>query len=130
MAEQIIHTNPASLTTSPSQNINFDVTYQTSDDSKNADLLVLNLFYDDKQLKPTVDQVVYNTAATSTIFGKEVVVAEKADTSNEDADPNTNQNLSFTWFALNNDWPGDSVTYPLDLFNIPFQTTDIFSGTR
>ncbi|MFM6402991.1 MAG: hypothetical protein ACKPFF_40480, partial [Planktothrix sp.] len=47
-----------------------------------------------------------------------------------DADPNTNQNLSFTWFALNNDWPGDSVTYPLDLFNIPFQTTDIFSGTR
>ncbi|MFM6396720.1 MAG: hypothetical protein ACKPFF_08540, partial [Planktothrix sp.] len=62
MAEQIIHTNPASLTTSPSQNINFDVTYQTSDDSKNADLLVLNLFYDDKQLKPTVDQVVYNTA--------------------------------------------------------------------
>ncbi|MBD2483243.1 S-layer family protein [Planktothrix sp. FACHB-1365] len=128
MVEQIVSPNPTSLTTSPGQNISFDVTYQTSDGSKqNADKFGVSLYYDDRELtlvgEPNFNPDLDKNTNLAGFF------VPQLDTANTDNDPNTNQQLIFGWAAVDNNWPVNTVTYPVNLFGIAFQATDIFDGT-
>ncbi|MEB3884331.1 calcium-binding protein, partial [Lyngbya sp. CCY1209] len=126
MPEQVIRTNPLSLSVAENSPFSFGVTYETANPVNNTlNGLTLRLHFDSEAI---------DFGAVENLESFDVFVTNPSENSEnqsgvDDGDPNTDSYIVIGWISQNPVWPGDDQTYPVTLYNANFTTLDGFTGT-
>ena len=99
------------------------VSYNTTDDTKDATGIAIAIFYDSTKLT-------YVDYGALFAFGNQMPPTEVNDSTNADGDATTDKKIGIQYMDMTgNGWPGDSQNLPLLLANLNFTVMDVPAGT-
>ena len=111
-ANQIVSTDPASVTAAPGSEVSFDVVYNTDDGNAALTGLGLRIHYDSSKL----EWVGFEGVERAGLVTKDS--APQDDVKDFDHDADTDKYLGFGWISVMGQWPGN---VPADLFRVRFR---------